>query len=304
MNPSSRPSADSEEYLPEPLLRKVLEALEIERTLPVGMDLLKSVYEAWCRSIPFDNVRKVLHLASGNPAPLAGGSAVDFFEAWLRYRTGGTCWANAGATHALLTALGFDAVRGIGTMMAAPSLPPNHGTVLVRLEDEAYLIDGSIQCAEPLRLDENHPTEVTHPAWGLRCAMEEGRWHIDWRPLHKTDGFVCRLESFGASGEDFRKNYEHTRGWSPFNYQISARINRGNEVVGIAFGQAVSLLDDGRVATYPLTREQRDRILIEDIGIREELVTQLPEDVPTPPPPGSRTAAAHDAQEEESQKNS
>jgi len=42
--------------------------------------------------VPFDNVRKLIHVKSGKAGPLPGGTAEDFFTAWLRHGTGGTCW--------------------------------------------------------------------------------------------------------------------------------------------------------------------------------------------------------------------
>jgi N-hydroxyarylamine O-acetyltransferase len=37
---------------------------------------------------------------------------------------------------------------------------------------------------------------------------------------------------------------------------------------------------------------ERRRMLIEDFGMSEEIVSRLPADRPTPPPPGSATAQA------------
>jgi arylamine N-acetyltransferase len=156
---------------------------------------------------------------------LPGSGAEDFFESWLKFGTGGTCWSGAGACHALLTSLGFDAGRGVGTMLIVPSLPPNHGTVVVAFARELYLVDCSMLHGEPLQLTEN--SAVTHRAWGVGCSRRDDRWHISWRPLNKVEGLVCRLESVAASAEDFAAWYETTRSLSPFNYELCARINRG-----------------------------------------------------------------------------
>ena len=93
--------------------------------------------------------------------------------------------------HALLKSLGFDVELGIATMMAAPSLPPNHGTVLVKFDRQKYLVDSGMLFCEPLLLDENKPTGIEHAAWELFSAVGKRRTvaHISWRPLHKTDGF-------------------------------------------------------------------------------------------------------------------
>ena len=278
------------EKLPQDLLERVLARLGFQSLPePIYADLA-AIYASWCRKVPFDNVRKLIHARAANPAPFPGSDAEDYFTAWLAHGTGGTCWAGAGAMQALLSSLGFDSRRGVATMMVAPDIPPNHGTVRVAIDGENYLMDTSILCGVPLHLLEDAETVVGHPAWGLTCAKREGNWHIAWRPLHKTNGFECRLEHFGAAHSDFQSLYEGTRGWSPFNYELTARINKGEEVIGAAFGQAITFATDGTVSSRPISTEERNRLLIEDIGLSEEIVSRLPADIPTPPPPGSKAA--------------
>jgi N-hydroxyarylamine O-acetyltransferase len=284
----------SDSTLPPVLIERVLERLTLQRRPEPTLDGLRTVYTAWCRHVPFDNIRKLIHLRSGNGAPLPGTTPHDYFDAWLKFGTGGTCWSGAGALHALLTGLGFYAVRGVGTMLAAPDLPPNHGTVRVTFDSENYLVDSSILHGEPLRLSATEETAIAHPAWGIRCSQKEGRLHIAWRPLHKTDGFQCRLERFGAAANDYQTFYEATRSWSPFNYEVVKRINRDGKVIGLAFGHAVTLGSDGGVDRAPVSHQERMRLLIEEFGLSEEIVRQLPEDSPTPPPTGSRTARTNE----------
>jgi N-hydroxyarylamine O-acetyltransferase len=269
------------------LLERVLERLGFSRVPVPSAEILEALYAAWCRDVPFDNIRKRIHVAAGDASPLPGGTAEDFFEAWLEWGTGGTCWAGAGACQALLCEIGFSAERGIATMLVAPHLPPNHGTVRVALDGRLYLLDCSILYGKPLLLQEGVPTEVAHPSWGVRCVWRDGKAHLWWRPLHKVDGFECRLESFGASADEFAERYERTRGWSPFNYEICARRNLGDEVRGIAFGHAVIFRKDGSVFREPVDAAERRRILVEDLGLSEEIVDKIPDDTPTPPPPES-----------------
>ena len=42
---------------------------------------LSLVYGAWCRSVPFDNVRKLIHVRAGNSEPFPGSDATDFLTA-------------------------------------------------------------------------------------------------------------------------------------------------------------------------------------------------------------------------------
>ena len=280
--------------LPEELVEQVLAGLGLNQRPEPTFEGLRKLYAAWCQKVPFDNVRKLIHVRAVNSGPLPGSTAADFLKGWLRFGAGGTCWAGAGAFHAMLGTLGFQAVRGIGTMLAAPDLPPNHGTVAVNFDTDKYLVDCSILHGEPLLLRSDSQTSITHPACGVECSTREQRWHIHWRPLHRFDGFECRLERFDASGDEFNECHARTRGWSPFNYELTARINRGERVIGMSFGKEVSIEHDGSVTQRLISDAERKRVLIEEIGISEELVRLLPNDIPTPPPPGSRTAQFRD----------
>ena len=274
------------------LLERVLMKLGLSDRPAPSLDGLQTLYAAWCRKVPFDNVRKLIHVHNHDPGPLPGDDATDFFNAWLTYGTGGTCWAGNGALYALLVSLGFQASRGMGTMLVAPHIPPNHGTVLVTCGETRYVVDASILHSAPLPLEASTLTGVTHPAWGVQCSMREGHWYIRWRPVHMPDGLDCRLDYLHVTRETFRERHEHTRAWSPFNYELYARLLCGEAVVGTTGGQRVELNSTGGVVHTRLAGDDRIRLLVDELGMREELVRRLPLDTPTPPPPWSRTAQA------------
>src|SRR5580692_149390 len=121
--------------LPQAMIDRVLERLELTGRPEPTLAGLSAVYCAWCRHVPFDNIRKLIHVRRGDPGVLPGDDAGDFFHGWLRYGAGGTCWAGNGALSVLLVALGFAARRAVATMLVAPNLPPNHGSVTVLLEE-------------------------------------------------------------------------------------------------------------------------------------------------------------------------
>ena len=274
------------------LVERVLERLGFsERPAPDAAGLA-ALYAEWCQRVSFDNVRKLLHLASRDPGPLPGDDAEDFFRAWLACGAGGTCWAVHGALHALLEALGFRARRVVATMLVTPDLPPNHGSVAVELEGERWLVDGAVLHGEPLRLADEGESGVEHPAWGVRCARRDGAWHVRWRPLHDEAGLDCRLDELAAPAGRFRALHEQTRGWSPFNFSVYARRNRADGVLGAAFGRRVEIGEDGRFAAQPLDAEARLRLLVDELGIAEAVAARLPPDAPLPPPPDSRTGRA------------
>jgi len=278
------------EALPEKLVERVLAKLGLSDAPEPTLHGLGTLFEAWCRGIPFDNVRKLIHIERHDPGPLPGDDSIEFFDAWLRHGTGGTCWVTNGGLFRLLHSLGFDAVRGEGTMMIAPNIPPNHGTVIVRLDGERYIVDGSILQVSPLRLDETSVTEVANAAWGVQCAKRDGHWVIRWRPAHMTGGLDCRIDSLEVTRQTFHQRHEATRPWSPFNYELYARSVRGDSMVSACFQERVEFDRDGQLIKSPLDEYGRARFLIEELGMSEEIAEALPADIKTPPPPWSESA--------------
>ncbi len=286
--------------LPENLVDRVLAKLQLTRRPEPTLAGLQAVYAAWCHRVPFDNISKLIHVRRQDPGVLPGDDAGDFFDGWIRYGAGGTCWSGNGALCALLTALGFDARRAVATMLVAANLPPNHGSTTVLFDGRRYLVDASILHDEPLLLGELLPPHERPPgaapdavsaAWNATCRMHDGRWHIRWRPLHKPEGIDCRIDQFDSEAATFRQRHEHSRGWSPFNYELHVRMNRGTSVIGTAFGQRIEIDESGVAVQSPLPVRERIRFLVEEIGIHEELAAMVPPDVPTPRPPSPAQAA-------------
>jgi N-hydroxyarylamine O-acetyltransferase len=282
----------AEDRVPEELLERVLAKLGFSSKPVADRAGLEALYAAWCRGVPFDNTRKLIHLRANDPARLPGDLPTDFLAAWLEYGAGGTCWAVHGALTSVLVACGFDARRGIGTMLAAPNLAPNHGTTSVRLAGHTLLVDGCIQHGKPLALETGSATTVEHPAYGVRARPEPGAtWMLRWRSPLAPDGFDCRINSLSGDIDSFRSSHERTRAWGPFNYELFARVHRRGGVVGVLRGERLEFNADGTLTRTPLERESRLRFLIEELGLDEAFSRRVPEDTPTPPPPGSATAA-------------
>lgn len=269
------------------LLGRVIRQLGLDRIPPATPDGLHAVYARWCQRVPFDNIRKLIHIHRRNPLPLPGDDPVDFFESWLRDGAGGMCWAGNGALFSLLAALGFAVERGLATMRPSPEAPANHGTVTVRFGETRYLVDASILHGEPLRLDDSKSTRVSHRAWGVVCGKVDGVWSIRWRALHGLDGFDCRLDRLSATAEDFRRLHESTRMSSPFNDEVYVRLNRADAVVGMMGNERIDIGPGGEVARTALRRNDQTRFLVEELGIDRSLVGRLPPDAPSRSLPGS-----------------
>lgn len=270
---------------PADLVEPVLERLGFARAPEPDLPGLDALYGAFCAKVPFDNVRKRAFFASGGAGPLPGSSPEAFFRDWLAGGTGGTCWASAGALAALLSALGFTARRGLATMHPGPqSRGPNHGTVVVELDDEQWLVDPSTVHGLPL------PLRGRARGGALGGAEvrpgPEGLPHLFWRPLHNPAGITFRVDEVGASEPTFSELHEASRQFSLFNQGLHARVARGGGLVGVAMGLRVELRADGSVSARRLDEASRVRVLVEDLAIAEELAVALPPDEPVAPPPG------------------
>jgi N-hydroxyarylamine O-acetyltransferase len=271
------------------LVERVLERLGFASTPDASLAGLTELYGSWCRRVPFDNIRKLIHVRAGNPATLPGDAPEEFFDAWLAHGTGATCWAGNGALCDLLVALGFDARRAAATMMVAPDIPPNHGSVVVHLDGQRYVVDASMLFVGPLPLRPG--AKVDHPAWGVDARSVDGYFTIRWNALLRPELLDCRYNVYDVTPAQFSTFHEATRAWSPFNFNLNLNLVRDDGRIGAAAGNRVAVDARGDVTRTPLSDVERMAFLIDEVGISEEVASQLPKDVEMPPPPGSRTAA-------------
>ncbi len=272
--------------IPDSLLAEVLRRLGVDRPESPDLAGLTRIYAAWCEQVPFDNVLKIVHLAEGRSNPLPGSSAADFFTSWLATGAGGTCWAGNGALHDLLARLAYSVERAAATMLVTPDVPPsNHGSVIVAIGDERYVVDASILMGVPLRLP--RPGELPEPAPNAlpRTELRGNTYFIVWPNPRHPDGLPCRFDRIGVDAAEWDALHQRTGIWSPFNYAVNARANRGAHAIGLANGHRFAFEADGTFSQAPRDRAGRERFLTEELGLDPELVARLPDDRPLPPAP-------------------
>ncbi len=273
-----------EKGLDRKLVGAVLSKLGLDGlSLSNDLEGLKAIYGAWCKKIPFDNIQKLIHLESGSLAPLPGNDPMVFFEGWLRFGTGGTCWAGSNALYSLLLSLGFEVCRVTGTMLIGSGAPPNHGSVIVNCDGERFLADTSILHSTPIKIDDKLPTKIDHPAWGIDGYPDKNNWYVRWRAFHMLDGCTCRINDAIASHNTFMALNEETRKWGPFNYSLYFRINQGDTVTGISFGDRLFFDFRGNIKRTPMSPEAHHLFLSQEMGISREILDKLPADKLTLP---------------------
>ena len=244
---------------------------------------LERLYGAWCRTVPFDNIVKRIHLASGDPSLFPNATAQGFFDAFLAHGTGGTCWPSSLALFSLLDAVGFD-VRLASAAMADDRVGPihSHGTLLVRVEGKQYWVDSSMLTDSPVEVVRGEATRLEHPLRPVRVEPVDEFWRVWWTSLSLPEPMGCLLLDDNVTVAHYHARYTASREMSPFNTHLFATVNRPDAVVAVAFGQHSVLDAEGRRSV--VLGDDRERVLIEEFGYSEEIVARMPAD-PAPPAP-------------------
>lgn len=270
--------------LPRPLVAHVLGRLGLPAAPAVTRAGLDAVYAAWCANVPWDNVQKRIAVVSGR-RPLGGAEPVEFFHAFLRHGTGGTCWPSSGALHALLVSLGFDARRLIGTM--DPTRWPdevNHASTVVSVDGEELLVDSSMLLGRPLPLRRDAPTALDDPLHPARAHPRDGLWTIRWRLQGRDKEVDCVLLRDDVSAEEYAERYELSRG-TGFSYFVSLVRNVPDGILSLNGSKRTFRHPDGRIEESYV--DDRGRVLTLEAGLSAEIVAAIPPDEPDPrrPPP-------------------
>jgi N-hydroxyarylamine O-acetyltransferase len=282
------------ELLDDDLLSRVLGEMSVSRP---ALDLagLSEIYAAWCRSIPFDNIRKMIALREPGSA-MPGLDAADFFENWIEHGTGGTCWPSSNALFVLLRSLGFEARRVAGSMYDLPD--PNHGTVMVRIGGQDWMVDSSMLTYRPLPL--NGEVYVhDDPAHGVEIEPSGGTY-IVWRDFTASPDYIpCRLLFDPVDSDFYFERYERfSREMSPFNLKLYFR--KGGQDGGyVVIGSTRFRRLSGELEVTEFDAGQLCEFLRVDSGVSHEILdrwvasgslesTFRPSESVRPPVPGVR----------------
>ena len=252
------------------LFDRVLDRLGLPVRPPVDLDALRDIYAAWCLSVPFDNIAKLIALHSDTDTPLPGIDAHEFFERWLDHGAGGTCWPTSNALCELLLHLGFDARRVAGSMRDTGYV--GHGSVKVRIASQDWLVDSSLLTDIPLPLT-NDIFIATESVFGVEVEPADGT-HVIWADLPPYPTMIpCRLLVDPTDHDFYVERYEASRIRSPFNQRLYARRNRVGERI-VLDGNTWHVKSAGGLETRILDRSELLACLINEFGISRTLVSQ------------------------------
>jgi arylamine N-acetyltransferase len=222
---------------------------------------LRTLYRAWRLKVPFDNIHKTLALFRSRSAVLPVLDPTDFFEHWIDHGTGGTCWPSANALHALLCDCGFDAHRATASMF--DSGPPDHATVLVRLEDGSNWVTDIHVSLEPLRIDPEAPSYFPDPTSYAEVEVAGADVFI-YGVSPPSPRVFFRLLELDVAERVFDDRYEDTREISKFNDRVHIQRCFPHSIRVVRGADHFELNSDG------LHRERLD-----EAGLRERLVGEM-----------------------------
>jgi N-hydroxyarylamine O-acetyltransferase len=198
------------EAVAAPVLRTVVARLGLRPPIPLTADGLQHVFRAWCRSTGYDNVGLALRAAAGNEGAVPGFPAQQYFENWLAHGMSNLCFANSEALRALLRHLGFAAERCRGSMGSSVSVlgAYKHGSVVVNIDSETYLVDPTFLAEHPLRLVAGQRTSA-----GVRPLRiwSDTDGTIRWQIPQGRFNAVFTVEEVGCNFQTFHEEHEKTK---------------------------------------------------------------------------------------------
>jgi N-hydroxyarylamine O-acetyltransferase len=252
------------------LLNRVLDRLGFSDPPVADLMNLQRLYTSWCLNVPFDNVRKMIVLKSGNKRPLPGLDATEFFENWLKNGSGATCWPMANALAELLSSLGYQASRITGFMRDMGII--NHGSVKVAFNGLQYLVDASLLLNVVLPLDDKI---FIHDDTVFPVESEpDGESHIIWMQTPPgNEYYYCRMNNNKVGFSLFDERYEASRERSIFNQRLYARRNHPGELI-ILWGNTRFSKTVKGIERRDLSRDEICQALEQDIGISASLIDE------------------------------
>ncbi len=252
------------------LRSRVLSRLGVD--LPGSADLgaLRTIYRAWCARVPFDNLRKMIALSTGDSRPLPAMDATDFFKSWLRDGCGGTCWPTSNALFELVTSLGFVARRVAGSMRDCGVV--NHGSVKVAIDGQDWLIDSSMLTNAPLPLGAE-PFANGDRVFGVEIDPGVATPVIWFDVPPHADYYPCRILLDPVDGSLCDEMYSRSHTSSPFNSHLYARRNYPGRMEVLRGPMRFTKTSVG-VEERMLTPDEVCTALHDEIGISDALIAE------------------------------
>jgi N-hydroxyarylamine O-acetyltransferase len=271
------------------LLERVLLELGLRNRPAADLAGLQEIYAAYSWHIPHDNVQKRIWLVGDRSNQVTGGDPSEFFENWLVHGTGGTCFPANGALCELLSTLGFNARRILGSVMIEGlEREANHGTVLVRIGDTDYLADAQLASFSVLPLVPGQPASTGEGIHDINAIPFEGGFNVQWYPGSKRQRpMVTRLDlqcapvDHSAFVAQYALSARRDLRRSPYNEALFIGRHFPNHILNIGRNTLTKIYSNNVITKREITLTERAQILIDEFRLSAEIVAAIPPDEET-----------------------
>ncbi len=277
------PAAVPNPTLAPQLEERVLEKLGFSSKPSIDLAGLSALYAAFSARVPTDNIHKRIWFAGDRREPLTGGEPEEFFENWLKHGTGGTCWPLNGGWCGLLDTVGFHASR-IAASVIIDGYPAgaNHGSVVVTIDGVDYFVDAWMAAFKALPLLPNAATSTGNrlhdisatpipPGFEIRLFSGHDREHplpVRTEPEHDPVDHAF-----------FLAHYDRTKEIGFFNHALYICRRFPDRILTVGRRNRIAVDARNNVIKTEISDAERRRVLVEELGISEEIVAALPPDV-------------------------
>lgn len=274
MATSARTACAAETVLKRDICEAVLESFGYSCMPEPTLDALNAIYKAWCRRVGYDNVLKRIYIETNATGPFPVMDPNDYLEAWMKHGTSGSCWPSSEALLGVLTHIGFHVERVAGQMLECNDpMNPNHGGLVVHLDGKRYHVDPSLGAEVALELIDGEATSTGSKAFGI---WNTGDGHVWWRPGHSRRAIEIVFDLHNLSYDFFSYRYEKTKEFSLFNTTLYIRRNRDGEIITYGRGNILRVDTEGELTATPIEPKDTLPFLVEQMGLSEEIVSQVP----------------------------
>lgn len=178
--------------------------------------------------LPYENVTKILKHARCNSSGSKLRQADEVMEDHLRWNTGGTCFSLCNAFLKVLHETGYDAWIAMGDMHYGRNI---HCAIIVRLDQDRYLLDPGYLLHEPILLPaEGMQTHIRTPM-NLASLWNEGD---DLFSLTTQEGgkqkWRYRLSAWPTPEEEFVIHWIHSFSLNSLEHVMMSRVEPSGRV--------------------------------------------------------------------------
>jgi len=172
-------------------------------------------------TLPYENVTKILKDARSSSTRQKFRRTEEVFDDHLRWNTGGTCFSLCNALQELLMFCGFNAFIAMGDMHYGVNI---HCSIIVRLQDRAYLLDPGYLLHQPIPLPATEIRVNTRMNIVLLKNEGDNRFSL-YTEENGVTKWRYRLKAIAVQREEFERHWAHSFSLNSMENVLLTRLN-------------------------------------------------------------------------------